>query len=277
MIIDKIGSYETLGTLGRGASSTILHIRRRADGQEYALKIVSLEDDQERKFLEQAQHEYRIAQLLRHPNLIQVYALERRSDWLFRARQLRLLIEYVNGKTLNLLPRLPLAKLVGVFAQVADGLTHMHRKGIWHADLKPNNIMLGRDGVVKIIDYGLAQHRELAKRRVLGTPEYMAPETCQTGIVNARTDIFNFGATLYHLVTGQTPPRLIDDAGQPLPLTVATWQKRFQPVSSLNPQAPPELCALIERCLAQDPTKRPARVSELQGALDHLAEEMAGT
>ena len=91
-------------------------------------------------------------------------------------------------------------QLVQVFEKVAAGLVHMHRRSVCHADLKPNNIMLSRAGDVKIIDYGLAWIKGEPKDRVQGTPEYMAPETGQAQVVNERTDIYNFGATMYRLV-----------------------------------------------------------------------------
>ena len=152
----EIGKFQVVGTLGTGAHSKILHVRRTADGKNYALKVVPIDGPDDQKFLEQAQHEFRVAQMLDHPNLIKVYALETVKDWLFRVRKAHLLIEYVNGKTLDACPPLPLPLLVQVFERVADGLVHMHRRGVCHADLKPNNIMLSRAGDVKVIDFGLA-------------------------------------------------------------------------------------------------------------------------
>src|SRR5437016_2908658 len=96
-----IGKFQILGTLGSGAHSSILHIRRSEDSKQYALKVVPLEGKEDQKFLEQAQHEFRVAQMLDHANLIKVYALETPRDWLFRVRKVHLLIEYVNGKTLD--------------------------------------------------------------------------------------------------------------------------------------------------------------------------------
>src|SRR6266545_5873705 len=150
-----IGKFQVLGTLGSGAHSSILHIRRSSDSRQYALKVVPLESKEDQKFLEQAQHEFRVAQLLDHPNLIKVYALETVKDWLFRVRKVHLLIEYVNGKTLDSIPKLPIPQLVQVFVKVAAALVHMHRRGVCHADLKPNNLMLSRAGDVKVIDFGL--------------------------------------------------------------------------------------------------------------------------
>ena len=112
-------------------------------------------DKDEEKFLEQARHEFRVAQMLGHPNLIKIYCLELKRDWLFRVRKAEVLIEYVNGKTLDATP-IPQDQLVVVFAQIAAGLAHMHRRGVYHADLKPNNMLYGKRSEVKIIDYGLA-------------------------------------------------------------------------------------------------------------------------
>src|SRR6266542_1437740 len=208
-----IGKFQVLGTLGSGAHSSILHIRRSNDSRQYALKVVPLQSKEDQKFLQQAQHEFRVAQMLDHANLIKVYALETPRDWLFRVRKVHLLIEYVNGKTLDTIKGLSLPRLVQVFAQIAAGLVHMHRRGVYHADLKPNNIMLSRSGEVKILDYGLATIKGEAKGRVQGTPEYMAPEQARGGTVTERTDVYNFGATMYRLVTFRLPPSAITSTG----------------------------------------------------------------
>src|SRR5690242_8867208 len=100
----RIGRFQVMGTLGSGAHSTILHIHRSADGRNYALKVVPIHGKEDQKFLEQAQHEFRVGQMLDHPNLIKVYTLEMLKDWLFRIRKVHLLIEYVNGKTLDHCP-----------------------------------------------------------------------------------------------------------------------------------------------------------------------------
>src|SRR5438067_8626107 len=94
----KIGKFQVAGTLGTGANSTILHIRRSADSKNYALKVVPIGTRDDLKFLDQAEHEFRVAQMLEHRNLIQIYTLETVRDWLFRIRKLHLLIEYVNGR-----------------------------------------------------------------------------------------------------------------------------------------------------------------------------------
>lgn len=270
----RIGSFQILGTLGTGAHSTILHVRRSADSTNYALKVVPVSGPADAKFVEQAEHEFRVGSLLDHPHLIKVFALEPVKDWLFRTRKVHLLIEYVNGKTLDTVPRIPTPQLVQVFVAVAAGLVHMHRRNVFHADLKPNNILLSRAGDVKIIDYGLAWIKGEAKNRVQGTPEYMAPETHKHKMVNERTDIYNFGATMYRMLTWRHPPSTIAPEEGGLPLDEKTWKHLFKPVQEFNAEAPPALCELVHQCLAYNAHKRPERMSEIQGTLDHLADEL---
>src|SRR4051812_9537922 len=207
----RIGDFQVMGPLGAGAHSTILHIRRNDDSKNYALKVVKIDGAEDQKFLEQAEHEFKVAQMLDHRNLIKVYALETVKDWLFRIRKVHLLIEYVNGKTLDTCPRLTMPRLVQVFRCIADGLVHMHRRQVYHGDLKPNNVLLSRAGDVKIIDFGLARIRGESKNRIQGTPEYMAPEQVKHSMINERTDIYNLGSTMYRMVTWRLPPAVISE------------------------------------------------------------------
>jgi serine/threonine protein kinase len=267
----RIGKFQVVGELGSGAHSRILHVRRTDDAKHYALKVVSIGGPGDLKFLEQARHEFRVAQLLDHPNLVKIYALETQRDWLFRTRTARLLIEYVNGKTLDMLKKLSVPRLLYVFARVAAGLTHMHRRRVFHADVKPNNVMLSRAGEVKIIDYGLAWIKGHDKGRLQGTPEYMAPEQVSHGLVNERTDIYNLGATMYRLTTWRLPPSSMTEHGS-LPLDARNWARLLKPVNELNAEAPPALCELIHRCLSYSAHGRPERMSEVQEVLEHLAQ-----
>jgi serine/threonine protein kinase len=269
----RIGSFQVLGTLGTGAHSTILHIRRNEDSKSYALKVVPIEDDEDAKFLNQAEHEFRVASMLSHPNLIKVPALEKVKDWFFRVRKVHVLIEYVNGKTLDLCPRLTIPRLVQAFKCIADGMVHMHRRQVCHGDLKPNNILLSRGGEVKLIDYGLARIKDEGGTRIQGTPEYMAPEQVKHSMINERTDIYNFGATMYRLVTWRLPPPVVSEEDN-RPMDGKTWKKLYKPVEELSPRAPPALCELINRCMSFDANRRPERMSELQNALDRLADEV---
>jgi serine/threonine protein kinase len=268
----RIGKFQVLGPLGTGAHSTILHVRRSADSKHYALKVVPIGCKDDLKYLEQAQHEFRVGQMLNHRNLIKVFALETERSWLLRVRQAQLLIEYVNGKTIDTCPRMSIPRLVQVFKCVADALVHMHRRNVFHADLKPNNILLSRTGDVKVIDFGLAWIRGEPKNRLQGTPEYMAPEQVKQQTVTEATDIYNLGATMYRLVTWRLPPCVAQTGG--LPLDARAWRNLLKPVQEFTPNAPAALCDLIHRCLSFAPSKRPERMSEVQGTLDHLADEL---
>ena len=276
MADEKIGKVKILATLGTGAHSTILHVRREADGKDFALKLVPVESEEDKKYLEQAKHEFRVGQMLNHPNLVKILAFETETDWRFRVKKAKLLIEYVEGETLDKAKLLKLAKLVRVFEKVASGLVHMHKQGVIHADLKPGNIMTGPRGVVKILDYGLAWIKSEPKDRVQGTPEYMAPETVQRKMINERTDIYNFGATLYRLVTLKLPPKIVPGM-EGVEMTERQFQEKFVPVNEINKGAPKELVDLIHRCLSFKAVNRPERMSEIQGTLDKLADELGDT
>lgn len=264
-----IGAFDVLGTLGYGAHSTILHIRRAADQRPYALKVVPIAGPDDRKFLDQAKHEFRVGQMLQHPNLIRIYACETTRDWLFRVRKAQVLIEYVAGKTLDQWPRLTNARLVDAFEKIASGLVHMHRRGVCHADLKPNNILLSRTGDLKVIDFGLAWIKGEPKGRVQGTPEYIAPEQAKESVVTEQTDVYNFGATAYRLLTGKLPPSVLIPG-----MTRKVFAEMLQPAIELMPNAPPALCDLIHRCLGYKPDHRPQRMIEVHAELVVLVESL---
>jgi len=269
-----IGKFQVVGTLGTGAHSTILEVRRLEDSKHYALKVVPIDGPEDQKFLDQAQHELRVASMFDHPNLLRVYAVELVKDWMFRVKKAHLLSEYVNGKTLDACPRLSVPRLVQVFKCVADGLVHMHRRQVCHGDLKPNNIMLSKAGEAKIIDLGLARIKGEGTSRIQGTPEYMAPEQVKHSLINERTDIYNFGGAMYRLVTWKLPPPVVSEEDGNMPLDGKTWQRLYKPVEELQPKCPPKLAELIDRCLCYDAMKRPERMSEVQNALDHLVYEL---
>jgi eukaryotic-like serine/threonine-protein kinase len=235
---------------------------------------VNIDDKDDLKFLDQARHEFRVSQMLGHANLIKIYCLETHKNWLFQVKKVEMLIEYVNGKTLDETPPMPMPKLVPIFCQVASGLVHMHRRGVYHADMKPNNILYNpRASQAKIIDYGLAWIKGEPKERLQGTPEYMAPETVRGKMINDQTEIFNFGATMYRLVTLKLPINAlsIKDSTK---LNEKTWKAMMKPVAELNPNVPESLSSLIDQCLEFNPHKRPERMSDVRESLGQIAEEL---
>jgi serine/threonine protein kinase len=276
---EKIGPFQVIANLGEGAHSSILHIRRNSDGRQYALKIVKIEDDEDIKYLDQAEHEYEIAQKLDHPNLIKIHVLEKAKAFgIFggRVKEARQLIEFVNGKTLDQFKIFPLGILLQIFRDVAAGLVSMHRRGICHGDLKPNNIMLSKSGQVKVIDYGLAWIKGQDKQRIQGTPEYMAPEQVKK-VVNEKTDIFNFGATMYRLLTWHYIPPVLLQGQNSVPLDEESWKRNFKPVLERNPKCPKALAQLVEHCVAYRSSHRPESMCAVHDELQLLVTKYVKT
>jgi len=272
---EKIGAFQVLSNLGEGAHSSIMQIRRNSDGRQYALKIVKIEDEEAEKFLEQAEHEFEIAQKLDHPNLIKIYCLEKiKSFGLFggKVKEVRQLIEYVNGKTLDQFKIIPIGILLQVFRDVASAIVMMHRRNIFHGDLKPNNILLSKSGNVKVFDFGLSWVKGQEKNRIQGTPEYMAPEQLKK-TVTEKTDIFNFGATMYRLLTWHFIPPIIPQGEKSVPVNEETWMRNFKPVCERNPKCPKSLGQLVEHCLAFKASKRPDTMAEVHEDLVVLVQK----
>lgn len=265
----RIGKVVVLAELGAGAGSRVFRVRREADSREYALKIVSIRSRFDLRFLKQAKREFRISRMLDHPNLVKIHAFETDRGWFTGATVAKLLIEYVPGKVMNELPMPRMAELLRIFERVSDGLAHMHGQCIFHSDLKPKNLIYARETGVKVIDYGLARIEGEPKDRLQGTPQYMAPETRIHKLINERTDIYNFGATMYRLVTLRSLPRIIPG----LSLDEKAHEKRILPVSRFNAGAPSELCDLIHRCIRYNPDQRPQCMNDVHFILSRLANE----
>ena len=268
----NIGKFSVIGPLGNGANSSVLQIRRVEDAKAYALKVVPIAEEEDKKFLEQAKHEFAIGQKLDHRHLLKVHAYEEVRAWFFgKVVKVHLLLEFVNGKPMHE-QRLSLSQKVQAFRMIADGLVHMHKKDIFHADLKPDNVMIGAGGVLKIIDFGLAQVRGEGAMRIQGTPEYLAPETAKGKIINERTDIYNFGATMYATLTGKPLMPWVNSGGEMIKAT--TWQKYYKPVQEVIKGLPEELSKLVGVCTSIDANQRPERVTAVQNVLSQLEDKL---
>src|SRR5689334_18778678 len=179
--------YRVVNPLGNGAGSTILLISdKTAGGKRYALKVVRRQDEDDDIYIAQAKVEYAAAQKLNHPAIAKIYDIRTKRSW-FRLSGVELLMEYVDGKTLDELEAPEMKQLVLVFNHVASALTHMHRRGVYHGDLKPSNIMLSKNGQVKLIDFGTAWIKGQEKNRVQGTPNFIAPEQVSEKVVDEKT------------------------------------------------------------------------------------------
>jgi serine/threonine-protein kinase len=262
--------WRVVSTLGTGAGSTILQISDKgAGGKRYALKIVKRDDENEENpnvYIDQAMTEYEAAQKLNHAAIAKVYDLRVKRSW-FKVSGVELLLEYVDGKTLDEIEAPEMGQLVLVFCQVASAIAHMHRRGVFHGDLKPANIMLSKTGKVKLIDFGTAWIRNRDKNRAGGTPQYVAPEQVTEKVVDAKTDIYNFGATMYRMFSGRF-------ANQGLPKPGEGSGKKLVPPVKINPKIPAGLNELIIACLEYGPERRPNDMFEVAQKLSAIAKSM---
>jgi len=256
--------YRVVNPLGTGAGSTILLISdKTAGGKRYALKVVKRQDADDDVYIAQARVEYEVAQRLNHSAIAKIYDIRTKRSW-FRVSGVELLMEYVDGKTLEELEAPAMDQLILVFNQVVSALSHMHRRGVFHGDLKPSNIMLSKTGQVKLIDFGTARIKGEEKNRIQGTPQYMAPEQVADKLVDDRTDIYNLGATMYRMFTG----RFVQ---QGLPKTGEGGNRKIPTPLQINSLIPGTLNETIMACLEISPERRPAGMFEIKNQLAAVA------
>jgi serine/threonine-protein kinase len=257
--------YRVVNTLGAGAGSTILLIAdKTAGGKRYALKVIRKQEPEDEVYVQQALTEFEAAKKLNHPAISKVFDCRRKKSW-FKVTGVELLMEYVDGKTLDEIEAPELGQLVLIFCQVTSALSHMHRRGVYHGDLKPGNIMLTKAGQVKLIDFGTAWVRGQDKNRIQGTPQYIAPEQANEKVVNEKTDIYNLGATMYRMFTGRFVQQAIPKPGE---------DRKLVPPIKINPRIPGTLNEIIIASLSLDPTRRPAGMFEIRDQMSAVAKHM---
>lgn len=265
----EIAGYEVMSTLGYGARSTIFAVRdRRAN--VFALKRVVRTGPSDQRFLDQAILEHDIASKFDHESLRRSFKLIRQRNFI-RTSEVLVVMEFVDGVTLEQHQPPTLADLVEDCRQVAEGLHAMHQAGYVHADIKPNNIMVTGAGKVKIIDFGQSCPLGTVKERIQGTPDYIAPEQVRRRAITAQTDVFNLGATLYWLLTHRHVPTLIPKgkAG----VTIRTEERCVPPIE-LNEQVSPALNSLVMDCVQTEVQDRPEGMQQVISRLEIAAAQI---
>ena len=253
--------YRVVGVLGNGAGSTILRIVDKDLGRDFALKVVKRQDQEDEIYIAQALHEFEIAQKLEHRTILKIFDSRIKRSW-FKISGVELLMEFVEGRSLDALPKPELGQIVLIFSEIASGLRLMHRRGVFHGDLKPSNIMLSTEGGVKILDFGTAWIKGQPKNRVQGTPQYMAPEQAAEKIVDEKTDLYNFGATLYRILTGEYA-----NFGGLIPTNtngVGRGISKLKTPIEFDRSIPGTLNEMVMACLAPNPDQRPAGIFEVK-------------
>ncbi len=272
--IPILPGYEILGRIGRGAGAAIMLARDIANERQVAIKHIIRRTNDDEKFINQAENEFTVTRGFTHPYLRQYYDIVRVRKWL-KTRELALVMEYVDGDRLEDESPQDLEGIIDIFKRVADGLHGLHLHGYVHADIKPNNILLTRDGGVKIIDFGQSCPLGFTKERVQGTPDYIAPEQVHRHPIDQRTDVYNLGATMYWVVTGKWFKTLVSVAPAGSTRIALESQRGNAPPHELNPKVPLPLSKLILECCETVRDRRPRDMREVISRLEvvqHLME-----
>jgi serine/threonine-protein kinase len=274
----EVPGFTVLERLGTGARSTIWLVSDVRTGDVYALKRVKRRVTDDNRYLEQTQNEFAISVRFNHPNLRKSFEL-RRVRRLFQVRELQVLMEYVPGKTLEQLGPKGIHGTISIFLKVAEGLDALHQLGYVHADMKPNNILVGQNGEVKIIDFGQSCPIGHIKERIQGTPDYIAPEQVRRLPLDQRTDVFNLGATLYWILTNKPYPTILPSKKRPTGIDLL-GPREAPPPHEVNENVPVALSRLVMDCCQNNVKDRPSDMREVIRRLEvvqHVMERSNGT
>jgi serine/threonine protein kinase len=265
----RLGQYEIVGPLGSGGMGEVYRARDTRLAREVALKVLPSELAADRARRDRFEHEARHVASLNHPNILVLYDIGTDGDVAFMATEL------VDGESLRAVS-LSRRKAIEIAAQVADALAAAHAAGVTHRDVKPDNVMVTRDGRAKLLDFGIAKTSragpaDLTVRRtdvgsVVGTVGYMAPEQVRGAAIDHRTDIFAFGALLHELLSGQ---RAFD---RETPAETMTAILKQDP-PDLPASVAPSIRQIVHRCLEKNPDERFQSARDLAFALRQAAGE----
>src|SRR3984957_11798786 len=288
MIGKTLRSYRIESKLGAGGMGVVYkavdsHLDRTAAIKVLAASAFSA--DREKRFIQEA----KAASSLNHANIVTIYDIDTQEIDGTSVRYIAM--EFVPGDTLDhLIGRkgLGVRTALKYASQIADALAAAHAAGIVHRDLKPSNVMVTPQGLVKVLDFGLAKLNDQTQAdafaetvhgdgtslteegTILGTVAYMSPEQADGKRVDSRTDIFSFGSVLYEMLTGQRAFA----GGSKLSSLSSVLHMEPEPPSQTVPDVPPELDKIIARCLKKDPSRRWQSMADVKVALDELRDEM---
>jgi eukaryotic-like serine/threonine-protein kinase len=266
------GRYEIEELLGQGGMARVFRGTDGVLGRSVAVKVLSPQYAGDDQFVARFRREAQAAAGLNHPNIVSVYDTGSQGDVHY------IVMEYVEGRTLRDVirqdgPILP-ERVSEIGQAVARALASAHEAGLVHRDIKPGNIMLTRDGEVKVMDFGIARTSTgdtlTQTAAVLGTASYLSPEQAQGATVDARSDIYSLGCVLYEMLTGR-PPFTGDS-----PVAIAYKHVREDPVppGRINQDVPDSLEAVVMKSMAKNPENRYQNADELREDLERVAQGM---
>src|ERR1017187_2794122 len=270
----RVAHYEIQAKLGEGGMGAVYRAYDTQLRRLVALKILPPEyaSDPERR--SRLLREARVASALNHPNIVSIYEVGSDSGVDFIA------MEFVEGKSLGkIIPAngMPLGKALDYAVQIASGLAKAHAAGVIHRDLKPGNIMLSHDGLVKLLDFGLARRVELGpghdstlttEGQILGTPSYMSPEQAQGKPLDVRSGLFSFGVVLYEMLSGKRA----FSGGSAIEVMNSVLKDDPPALATSIPHAPNRI---VLRCLEKDPARRFQSAADMAFALSAFTDSAA--
>ncbi len=254
-MLKKLGKYELIDEIGHGAMGEVYKAHDPTLGRLVALKTIMGSLVGNADLLERFYQEARSAGTLQHPNIVTVYELGQQDDTPFIA------MEFLEGESLDKIldrgPVLPLSQKVGFIVPVCRALDYAHKRGVVHRDIKPGNVMLTKDGVIKVVDFGIARLVDASKTQtniMIGTMGYMSPQQFRGERADQRSDIWAVGVMLYELLCLRRPFQ--GDDSPSLILNIVDEKKHPLPVRDFAPDCSPELEALIGKMLRKDANER---------------------
>jgi serine/threonine-protein kinase len=260
-----IGGYELVGPLGKGAMGEVFRARKPGLTMEVALKVMAASLGDDATLVERFRREAETASRLDHPNITRVFDFGEDGGRMFMA------MELLDGQDLRRAIEAgaswDTAERIRVIEQAAAGMAAVHALGLVHRDLKPANIHVTRQGVVKIMDFGLVRVEDsqmTATGMIMGSPSYMSPEQIKGERADARADVFSLGAVFYELLSGRKA-----FAGKGVTqIMMNVLGSEPAPLADVAPQVPDALARVVERCLRKDPPLRYQSAGELWAALE---------
>ena len=266
-LMQQIGRYEILQEIGRGAMGVVFKGRDPLIGRAVAVKTITAGVTEDADLLERFYREARAAGGLQHPNIVTIYEMAESGGAPFIA------MEYLEGESLEKLiarkPALCLGTKVGYVVQTCRALDYAHRRGVIHRDIKPANIMVTRDGIVKVVDFGIARITDTSKTQtgaLLGTLAYLSPEQLRGQHADARSDIWALGVVLYELIAYQRPFAGENHAA----VLLSILQDEPRSIGQIVPECPAELERVVSRTLRKDDKARYSTMEALLADLENV-------
>lgn len=251
--------YEIIEKIGSGGMSDVYRAKDHSLGRDVAIKVLKSDFAQDSSFVTKFRAEAQSAAALEHPNIVNIYDVGS-EDGLYY-----IVMEYIEGITLKQYiakkGRLGYNEALSIAIQMARGIEAAHNKGIVHQDIKPQNIIISKEGKVKVTDFGIARaaNSNTIHAGSMGSVHYVSPEQARNGFVSYASDIYSLGIVMYEMVTGRVP----FDGDTPVAIAIQHIQSQMTPPEEIVPGLPIAVSRIIEKCTMKSPERRYASASEL--------------